>query len=199
MPQNVVGRGSCINGMEIDMSISLDQHAFMTTYTGLKVDPTNLRVRDVNIYDIAHALSNLCRFTGHTREFYSVAQHSVLVATNVPLWLGMEGLLHDAAEAYVNDLSRPLKHNPEMVAYVLAELRVESSVRARFGLPPVMSPEVKKVDNQLVVDEALSFMADTSWTEGHERLFAPGHRIQAWPPKLAKKIFLDAFFFLVKQ
>lgn len=174
--------------------VSLDQHSFMTTFTGLRVDPTNLRVRDVNIYDIAHALSQLCRFTGHTREFYSVAQHSVLVAFSCRAGLIMEGLLHDAAEAYVNDLSRPLKHHPQMAAYVAAELRVDSTVRARFGLPSVMSPEVKAVDNKLVVDEALSFMSDTSWTAGHPRLYKNGSRITAWTPKFAEEFFLHMFF-----
>jgi 5'-deoxynucleotidase YfbR-like HD superfamily hydrolase len=179
--------------------LPLDQHAFMTTFTGQRVDPTNVTVDDVSIVDIAHALSQLCRFTGHTKEFYSVAQHSVLVAANVALPFGLEGLLHDAAEAYVNDLSRPLKHHPSMGAYVFAEMRAERAIRERFKLPLTMSPEVKHVDNLLVVDEARDFMADSTWTKGHARLFTSMHHIIPWSSKEAEATFLKSFEFLVSQ
>ena len=82
---------------------------FLTT-TGRQFWPASPDPEQIQIEDIAHALSNLCRFGGHTREFYSVAQHSVLVSQNVPDDLRLVGLMHDATEAYCGDMIRPLKN-----------------------------------------------------------------------------------------
>lgn len=84
---------------------------FILTYTG-KVFPLDDVTSDcIDIRDIAHSLSQLCRFTGHTNMFYSVAQHSLLVSEKMPGGPAekLVGLLHDAAEAYTNDLASPLK------------------------------------------------------------------------------------------
>ncbi len=83
----------------------------ITTYTGGTFDYSKFGPDDIDIRDIAHALSHLCRFTGHTNIFYSVAQHCLLVSEKIPGGpeVKLAALLHDAAEAYVNDLSSPLK------------------------------------------------------------------------------------------
>ena len=82
----------------------------IATYMSKEVNLSAIKIDDINIYDIAHALSQICRFTGHTKKFYSVAEHSVRVSY---LALGQAnkryGLMHDAAEAYINDLSTSLK------------------------------------------------------------------------------------------
>jgi len=84
---------------------------YITTFTGKSFYLLDPRPKDICIEDIAHALSNLCRFTGHCKSFYSVAQHSVLVSYDVPHPFQIDGLLHDATEAYTNDVSSPLKRN----------------------------------------------------------------------------------------
>lgn len=147
---------------------------FMTTYTGKRFHLFDPRAEEICIEDIAHALSQLCRFTGHCRHFYSVGQHSWHASYLVPPAFAMEALLHDAAEAYINDLSRPLKHDPRMAGYIDVEQRIDTTIRHTFGLPiiaepPYMSPEIKDVDNKLVYTEAKQLVAESDWADRYPR------------------------------
>lgn len=98
----------------------------------------------IKAVDIAAALSNICRFGGHTEQFYSVAQHCVLVSFQVPREHAMAGLLHDAAEAYVGDMVAPLKKLlPE---YKKLEIAVEEAIAATFGIQFPYDPCIKAAD-----------------------------------------------------
>ena len=121
------------------------------TFTGRMVDPCNPDPADIDIEDVAHALSHLCRFTGHASTFYSVAQHSLFVSN----WLAhrgakpvlqLAGLLHDASEAYLGDLNTPAKL--QLRDYQLAEGRVQQAVAEAFGLDPSLlsCASVKEAD-----------------------------------------------------
>jgi hypothetical protein len=105
---------------------------FIPTYRGFDLDLCNPQVEQIDLLDIAHALSQVCRFAGHTSEFYSVAQHSVIVSRTVPPPYGLLALLHDAAEAYVGDVTSPLK--PHLTDYAAIEDRIQAVILKRFGL-----------------------------------------------------------------
>lgn len=149
---------------------------------------------DFTIEDIAHALSHICRFTGHTRAFYSVAQHSVMVSHLVPPQLALQGLLHDAAEAFIGDVTTPLKRM--LPDYKAIEKRVEVAVLARFGLPAELDPRVKLADLTMLATEKRDLMPaaidPTGWhiLEGIAPL--PG-RIEPWSSFEAYEQFLGLF------
>ena len=103
------------------------------------------------VTDIAHALSNICRFTGHTKQFYSVAEHSVLCSYLVPHEDRRVALMHDAAEAIIGDVSSPLKSL--LPDYKSVEHRVEQAVWSRLGLPPTLPPSVKVADRRALAME----------------------------------------------
>jgi hypothetical protein len=81
----------------------------MQTYTGRKFDVLSPRAEDVSFVDVAHALAHQCRFNGHTKQFYSVAHHCVIMSREIPPEFALYALLHDAGEAYIGDIPQPVK------------------------------------------------------------------------------------------
>src|ERR1039458_2829532 len=134
---------------EPDQAVKPD-HGSIRTYSGLIFWPLNPDPALIRIEDIAHSLAHQCRFGGHSRVFYSVAQHSVRVseicATEDALW----GLLHDASEAYLVDVPAPLKQLPAVAANRRAEQRLQAIIFERFGLPARQPKSVTAADLQLL-------------------------------------------------
>lgn len=110
-----------------------DKANCIRTYSGRYVDPLNLDPTQIDIIDIAHALSNQCRFGGHTQTFYSVAEHSVMVSVHpsIPDELRLAALLHDASEAYLVDIPTPIKHR--LPQYMAAEEHAMRAIMNAFG------------------------------------------------------------------
>lgn len=160
------------------------------TYTGRDFDFQTATVSDIDIEDIAHALSMLNRFTGHTPLGpISVAQHSVLCAQYAPAGFKLEALLHDAHEAYCNDLPTPLKQL--LPDYCAIERRIEGLVREAFKLPATMSHEVHEVDRRMLVTEAKACCFGW-WKELGIQPY-PVHTMGSWSWHMAKQAFLATF------
>jgi hypothetical protein len=164
---------------------------FIQTWSGKYFDFGHPGITSICMDDIAVALSNLCRFTGHLDEFYSVAQHCVLTSYLVPEPFAFEALLHDAAEAYVNDISTPLKSLlPE---YRKTEHLCERLIRFKFDLPDTVSPEVKKADLIMLATERRDLLSDDGSEWEMLRGISPTDEFTISPllPRQARKAFTD--------
>jgi len=164
----------------------------ITTYSGVLFWPLLPNADDIRIEDIAHALSNQCRFAGHTHVFYSVAEHSVRVSHLCRPEEALWGLLHDASEAYLSDVPAPLKELPEFEAYRTAERSLQRVIAQRFGLPPEEPWSVTEADRTVLrieVRDLLEPMDTARSGKGPNRpvITTP------WRPRIAKTRFLNRF------
>lgn len=137
--------------------------SFIQTLSGKHFHYANATVDDIEIEDIATALSHICRFTGHLPEFYSVAQHSVLCSQLVPPEFAFEALMHDAAEAYCQDIPAPLK--ALLPDYQRIETFVDGLIRFKYELPLMQSAVVKYADLTMLATERRDLDIDdgTKW------------------------------------
>jgi len=150
----------------------------------------------VCLEDIAHALSMQARFNGHTAEFYSVAQHSVLVSQCVGPANTLWGLLHDAAEAYVGDMVSPLKHTEVGRLFEAVELHTLKAIAKWAGLRLPIPNEVREVDRRMLATEAQQLFQEAApekW-KLNARPY-PHLEIVCWSPNEAEEEFIRAFEF----
>lgn len=164
---------------------------WIATATGIRFNVLEPRAEDVSIHDIAHALSNQCRYGGHFKRLYSVAEHCVHVARLAPPDRKIEALLHDGSEAYLLDIPRPIKK--AMPEYRAIEDRLMTVIGDRFGFSWPVSAEVTEIDNRILYDEVLQGMVpppNIPWGIPGEPL---GISLEFWTPARAKASFLDAF------
>ena len=168
---------------------------WFTTFTGKKVDPLEPKAKDVDIEDIAHALSHLCRFGGHSKEFYSVAQHSMYVADAISTSprlslddhvtqsrLRFPALLHDASEAYVGDMIRPIKTSD--VFYNDLESHWVKAIDKAFDMNGELvkpDPRIKEADVRMLITECRDLIdGDTAEVLEKMRELSP-YDFRIWP------------------
>lgn len=191
--------------MENETEVSWRRGNWMQTFTGKQFYPLDAIVDDIDSTDIAHALSHICRYGGHVDRFYSVAEHCFLMSQAVRPENRLWALLHDATEAYIGDMVRPLKlHMPN---YVDVEDRLMAVIAQRFGLKtewrlletgqwigttfrrfdvPVMPDEVREADSRILLTERAALMANTRHPWDIEGLVPLPVEIQGWGPERAK-------------
>jgi uncharacterized protein len=133
--------------------------AWVQTYSGTKFYPLEPDPEDIHLIDIAHSLAHQCRFTGHCDRFYSVAEHSFYVSKHCSPENALWGLLHDATEAYLADIARPIKML--MPEYKEIEKRLEGAIALKFNLPLEIPAEVKEIDLRILGDEQAKFMLNS--------------------------------------
>lgn len=175
--------------------------SFIKTFSGKHFYYDKINKDDIVINDIAVSLSNICRFAGHLSHFYSVAQHAVLCSQLVPQEFAFEALMHDATEAYCQDIPAPLKRL--LPDYKLMEEKIDAVIREKYGLPPVMSTPVKYADLIMLATERRDLGLDDGsfWPvlEGIPATeminvipLAPGHAYRWGAPNMRRRLILDS-------
>jgi hypothetical protein len=161
---------------------------WMQTFSGAKFYPMDPAVEDIRGVDIAHSLALQCRYNGHVSRFYSVAEHCVHLSFAVAPKHALWALLHDASEAYVGDMIRPLKrHMPD---YVDVEDSVQLAIAAWAGIRWPIPEAVLDADTRILLDErAALFPTSQRWAidDTHQPL---GVDIVGWSPAQAETRYL---------
>lgn len=186
---------------------------WMQTFTGRKFFPQDPRPEDICVSDIAHALSMACRYAGHTKHFYSVAEHSILMfnhglaacqrladkgcmdQSQRYAHAAVVALFHDAAEAYTSDLPRAVKQAVKSV-WGPVEKTIEAAIWMHFGLVKEVAAHqmlVKEWDQRIVPTERSVLMRrEEVWA--HDSLTPLPVEIKCWSPERAKQAFLLAYW-----
>jgi 5'-deoxynucleotidase YfbR-like HD superfamily hydrolase len=178
--------------------------AYIATVTGKKFFLLSPKLEDIDIQDIAHALAMQCRWTGHTKFHYSIAQHSYYCSFLGPESEAFDRLMHDASEAYIGDLNRPLKHYTEAgIAYRRQEAVIQRAIAERFGFSIIEPISVKIADNMMLYAEKNQIMNirfEASDYQGGTKIdtTAADVIIERWSPEQAKQMFLNRFEELYK-
>jgi hypothetical protein len=167
------------------------------TYTGIRMDPFEIKPKQVKAEDIAHALSMMVRANGHLDSFFSIAQHCLncaIEAENRGLSqrIQLACLLHDAAECYIADVPRPVKHR--LNGYAQIEQRVADAVYAAFGISDLSDEELKAVDD---IDNAMLYFEFEALTGSIITKTRPyvsmKHDFSAKPIETVEREFLNEF------
>ena len=163
---------------------------WVNTISGRRFYLENPDVNDITAGDIAWGLSMICRFNGHVRDFYSVTQHCVIVSYNVPAEHALAGLLHDAAEAFIGDVSKPLKDVlGDGGRYRKLERKAEAAIARTFGITFPFDPSIKAADLRTVKTEIRDLCVSTDkdyWSPGTEPLDG---RIEPLGPRGARTLW----------
>lgn len=165
---------------------------WINTYKNIQFWPLDPRPEEISILDIAHALSNICRFGGHSKWFYCVAQHSYYVSLYTKPENALYGLLHDGPESFVGDCVRPLK--PYLNNFQEIEDKIMKVIADKYGfsIDENAHADIKQADAKLLFTEARDLIHEggLNWKGKIEPL---NFEIIPWTPVAAKKKFLQRF------
>lgn len=184
------------------MSDFVKASGWISTYSGKKFYFFKPNIRMINIKDIAHALSNICRFGGQCYQFYSVAQHSILTSYLIEQKYALEGLLHDSTEAYIGDMVRPLKKYIETFCEIEDNIYNVIAKKYSLNISDDCIKKTKVADNTALVAEAYYLMSKRpGLTEKLGKQFDKRKKIallrcspkNAWSPHIAEQAFLERF------
>jgi uncharacterized protein len=191
----------------LSLALAATLKDWIQTYTGKKFYPLAPTIGLLDIRDQAHALAMCCRYAGHVKRFYSVAEHAVRISmeleerghsTEIQKW----GLIHDNSEAYLGDVTRPVKHRPELAEYRKAEKHLQQLIASWLGLPLVEPEEVKLIDTEILGTEAFQLKQPIhpdwySTTASGVQLAKPWPNIElGWDPTVAENNYLSRFRYL---
>lgn len=175
------------------------QDAWLQTYSGRQFCPLAPNPANICIEDIAHSLANICRYSGHSIVFYSVAEHSIHISHHVPYEHALAALLHDASEAYITDIPSPIK--PYLSGYADIERRLEECIALKFGLAYPWDKSIKEADARILADERKQIMNPTAHSNEEWGAVLPplGVVLPCWDPPTAERMFLERFWTLVRN
>lgn len=176
---------------------------FIITFTKQKFSPIKAKEEEIEIVDIAHALSLMCRANGHIRHFYSVAQHSINCAVEARARglseeIQLACLLHDASEAYLSDITRPIKRS--LPQYLEFEEVLQNRIFSKFNLSHLQEDDfslVKEIDDSLLYFELLELMNEEIFEERPEIVSSPDFEQRDF--LLIKEAFLAEYDRLMKE
>jgi len=170
----------------------MNASGWIVTQSGRKVDVFHPTPESMDIEDIAHALSMICRFGGHTKEFYSVAQHSVLVSYICNKKYALQGLMHDATEAFCGDVVRPIKRNIQFFCDMEDGLHNAISQKFHIYWNETIHKSIKRADNIALLTEA-KYLVQQELHSKLKREKPLEHPIKGWTHIVAKNTFLARF------
>ena len=161
------------------------------TYTGRTYHFLDPQDEETDIIDIAHALSLLCRYNGATPEFYSVAEHSVIVSRLVLPEFAFDGLMHDAAEAYCGDVITPLKRMLKDYRAIIATS--ERAIKRKFCIETFSTAEVNRADTM-----AYNMERGELFPNNFLKYAGQAPVVRCLPPIQAEKLFLERYIELTE-
>lgn len=191
IPMRVAAGAMCTKNVSTLSSDGRINDGFIRTFTGLKFYHLNPQPDAMCIEDIAHSLSHTCRFVGMCREFYSVAQHSVLCSWIVPPEHAQWALQHENEESWYGDWASPMKFLPGFDGARAMAKQAQAVSMVKFGLPATEPAAVKAADMLLLVTEQRDLMP-------HSDSSFPGitplpYKIVPWSCRKAERVFLLRF------
>lgn len=176
----------------IDLQNNKLNSAWINTFSGKKLYPLNPDPKDICIKDIAHALSMCCRFTGHVKYFSSVAYHSVLVSLFCNPEDALIGLMHDASEYALTDISSPIKNSGCFEEYKKFEKNLQNIIYQKFCGTTIEPQSVKDADLSVLYTEARDLLPNIN-PDWHFKKEPLPIKIVSMSPEEAEKLFLNRF------